>query len=191
MAGFGKLVAGIATMAAVSWAVRRMAVDAWHVPAAGPDGAVTLRYGPVVGGTGVACFAFGLACAAIGLAQPPQPGDRVAWLALVLACCGGGAAFWLVARRHRLVVGQGGVCRHSLWRAPRALVWGDVRAVRFSRTSGYVTLEGAATRLRASVMLRGVSHLWEAIEANVPRDRWADARASFDGHFGSVASRAT
>src|SRR5712672_2662805 len=184
MLNFGNVVATAASIGVTTWMMRRMTADARRTPAPDADGTVALRYGPMVVGAGVLCLAVAVLIAGIGIAAPPRPGERVAWLSLVGAFGVGGLWLTLVALRYGLAVGRTGVRQEAFGRKPVVLLWSAVRAVSFSRVSGYLTLEGATGRVRASVMLRGVDCLWEAIEAHVPRTQC-------DAYVHQLAGRAT
>jgi hypothetical protein len=191
MANFGNAVAMAVSVGVTSWMMQRLLADGRRAPALDADGTVSLRYGPMVGGIGVLSIVMALAFVVIGVVSHPKPHERAIWLALIGAFGIAGLWLLLVARRYRLDVGPSGLRRESLGHSPVTLAWNEVRAVRFSRLSGYVTLEGATTRVQASVMLRGVDWLWGAIETHVPRAKWADARAQFDEYGQRMAGRAT
>ena len=190
MAAWINAVAVATAVVATSLVMRRLVRDARQSPAPAADGSVTLRYGPIVGGTGIAAIVLSLAFLAIGLLAPPRPDQRAPWLGLVVAFGVSGLGLLLAAMRYRLAVGPTGMVQRSLFSRERALSWHDVRGVRFSPTSGYVTLEGDATRVRASAMLRGIDRLWDSIEANVPRAAWQDARTRFDTYVQGLTGAA-
>ena len=191
MANFGNAVAMAVSVGVTSWVMQRLLADGRRVPAPNADGTISLRYGPMVGGIGVMSILLALVFVAIGIVSHPKPNEHGIWLALVGGFGIAGVWLLLVARRYRLDVGPGGLRRESFGRAPVTLAWSDVRAVRFSRLSGYVTLEGPSAKVQASVMLRGIDSLWGAIETHVPRAQWADARAQFDEYAQQMAGRTT
>ena len=191
MVNFGNAVAMAVSIGVTSWVMQRLVADARRPPARGADGTFSLRYGPMVSGTGVLSIVLALAFVAIGVVSHPKPHERGIWLALISAFGISGLWLLLVARRYRLDFGSSGLRRESLGRSPVTLAWSEIRAVSFSSVSGYVTLEGATTRVRASVMLRGIDSLWKEVEARVPRAQWTDARAQFDAYGHRIAGRAT
>jgi hypothetical protein len=191
MANISNAIAMAVSIGVTSWVMQRLVSDARRTPARGADGSISLRYGPMIAGIGVACLLLALAFVAIGVASPPKPGERGIWLTLIGAFGISGLWLLLVALRHRLDVGPSGVRQEAFARAPVTLAWNDVRAVSFSSVSGYVTLQGVTGRVRASVMLRGIDGLWEGIAAHLPRTMWADARAQFDAYGQRMAGRAT
>jgi hypothetical protein len=190
MANISSAVAMAVSIGVTSWVMQRLVADGRRTPARGADGSVSLRYGPMIAGIGAACVLLALAFVAIGVVSHPKPDERGIWLALIGTFGISGLWLLLVAMRYRLDVGPAGLRQEAFARAPVTLAWSDVRAVRFSSVSGYVTLEGATARVRASVMLRGIDGLWEAIAAQLPRAMWAEGRAQFDAYAQRMAGRA-
>jgi hypothetical protein len=191
MANLSNAVATAVSIGVTSWVMQRLMTEARRTPARGADGSVSLRYGPMIAGIGVASIVLALAFVAIGVVSPPKPGDRGIWLGLIGAFGISGLWLLLVALRYRLDVGPSAVRQAAFARSPVTLAWSDVRSVSFSSVSGYVTLQGATARVRASVMLRGIDGLWDGIAAHLPRAMWADARAQFDAYGQRMAGRAT
>lgn len=181
MAGVSSAISVGLTVAATTWVMGRIVADARRVPEPAADGSVELRYGPLIRFAGVACTVLGVAFL-VGLLTAAQPRDRMVFLAAFALAGPGGLWMVLAGWRESLVVRRDGVVERTMWGGRRELAWDAVRAVRFSSLMGYAILEGSEGRVRASVMMRGVGHFWDAVATHLPQPMWADARRKYDAY---------
>ena len=177
-------VVGVLLTAGVTgWALRGVRANAARAPRPDATGAFTLRYGAGIRVVGVFALAFAALLLAIGLVAPPRGSQRVPWALLVLAFGGGAVWVLLAAWREYVVVGPAGLRWQPVWGRVRELAWEDVERVRFSSSLGYLYLEGATGRVRASAILQGADLLWGEIGRRLPRESWAAAREQFDEYL--------
>jgi hypothetical protein len=113
----------------------------------------------------------------VGLAitEPPQASDAPIFLGIVA-----GVVVLLVPLAmeihgvaHRL--STQGIERVSPWSPPLTVLWTDVRSVKYEPSARWYVVESPRGKIRLPLLLDGLDAFRSALEAKVPRDRWARA----------------
>jgi len=137
-------------------------------------GVVVLEYGWLLKALpAISVVLWAVLLVGLAITEPPQASDAPIFLGIVA-----GVVVLLVPLAmethgvaHRL--STQGIERVSPWTPPLTILWTDVRSVRYEPSAAWYVVDSRRGKIRLSFLLNGLDAFRSALEANVPRDRWA------------------
>jgi hypothetical protein len=147
------------------------------------SGDVVLEYGRVMKAfPAVMVLLWAILLGSIAFVEPPQASDAGPILGIVALVTALLLPLTIEVRGvgHRL--SSQGIERVSPWSSPATIPWRDVRSVTYDPLSYWFVVDSPRGKVRLSRLLDGLADFQHALEANVPRERWAPA-------FGQVVIR--
>jgi hypothetical protein len=111
----------------------------------------------------------------IAITEPPKADDAPIFLGIVAGVVALLVPLAMETRGVAHRVSSQGIERVSPWTPPLTILWRDVRSVKYDSAACWYVVDSPRGKIHLSFLLDGLDAFRSALEANVPRDRWARA----------------